>query len=74
MSAASTSSLSDPEKQPAAPGVREVAKVPEHARKVSLQDVDVAAQLTAGRDLEVDEAEAKRVRCVCILSCFACRF
>lgn len=73
MSAASTSSLSDPEKQPAASDVQEVVKVPEHARKVSLQDVDVAAQLTAGRDLEVDEAEAKRVRCVCML-CFACCF
>jgi hypothetical protein len=63
----STSSLSDPEKAgpPSVPsaGSQTLPSNGLRARKVALSDVDVAAQLTAGKDLDaVDEAEARRVR------------
>ncbi|EKM55082.1 uncharacterized protein PHACADRAFT_208608 [Phanerochaete carnosa HHB-10118-sp] len=64
----STASLSDPEKQ-GTPSANEVHALSNDAnghvkaRKVTLSDVDVAAAVTAGKDLSaVDEKEAKRVR------------
>lgn len=63
----STASLSDPEKQ-GTPSANEVhalsndARGHAKARKVTVSDVDVAAAVTAGKDLDaIDEKEAKRV-------------
>ncbi|GJE96883.1 MFS general substrate transporter [Phanerochaete sordida] len=61
----SSASLADPEKQ-AAPlephALPHDAHGHAHARKVALSDIDVAAAVTAGVDLDaVDEQEAKRV-------------
>ena len=57
----STSSLTDPEKD-GSPRTLNPATSLEQVKKVTLSDVDVAARLTAGLDLNtVDEAEAKRV-------------
>lgn len=61
----SSTTPSDPEKRTSSPSSIEGSNdaVKEHAHvKVALSDVDVAAQLAAGKDLDaIDEAEAKRV-------------
>lgn len=55
----SESSFADPEKTDSPSGPE---TLPAHGQKVTLSDVDVAAQLTAGKDLDaVDEVEVKRV-------------
>ena len=62
----STSSLADPQKsgQSTVPAAGPLALHASAARprRVALSEVDVAAQLTAGKDLDaIDEAEARRV-------------
>ncbi len=38
---------------------------------LATQDVDVAAELAAGKDFVLDPEEAARVRCVCRARCHA---
>ena len=56
----STASLEDPEKDAISPTVAWRGR--NHGHQVYLSQVDIAAELVAGKDLDmVDEAEAKRV-------------